>query len=169
MSRPAITPEEAQMSTTPRRRWLVGALGLAVVVGLSIPVAFAARGPGGFGHGCDEGPATAEEAREHAGWFTEKALDRVDATDDQRASIEATLDGAVPTLFALKGEGRDLKDDMHDALLADQVDAAQVEALRAEAVQLADRASRQVADTVLKIASVLTAEQRAELAKLHDR
>jgi Spy/CpxP family protein refolding chaperone len=143
------------------------ALLLGAVVGVPTAVAYAS-GRGGHCGGHSQ-VSSAEELRAKldrpAGWL----LGKVDATDEQAASIEGTLDRVAPELFALKAEHAEIRAEFRDALTAEQINPAEVEAVRVEGLALADEASRVVAGAVVEIAKVLTVEQRGELAELADR
>ena len=107
---------------------------------------------------------TVEEAQERIAWGADQALDRVEATDAQREAVHEVLADAVPGGFALKADGRALKADLRDALLQPEVSAEDVESIRLDGLDLADRASAQALDLVVDIAQLLTLEQREELA-----
>jgi protein CpxP len=141
-----------------------------LLVGLfatALPVAALAGGFGGhFGPPRAE---TAEEARDHADRMAERALDRVDATDAQRAQVDAVLDTAVPKMFAIHEDGAALREQGRDLFTAPTIDRAAVESLRAEAMTLADEGSRLMADTAVQIATILTPEQRQDLGAAMDK
>jgi Spy/CpxP family protein refolding chaperone len=126
----------------------------------ALPLAAVAHGPMG-------GPraASAEEAREHAGRMADRALDRVDATDAQRARIDAILDENVPQMFEIHEDGAALREDGRALFAAKTVDGAKVEALRVQAVALFDEGSKVMAGMMVDIANVLTVEQRQDLAE----
>ncbi len=147
------------------RRFFGATLFVGALVAVPFAVAHAARGHGFGGcHGRDA-PTTAAELRERmdqgAGFF----YDRVDATAEQEAAIDAVLDRVAPSLFALRDQKEALHDDVKVALTADQVDAAELERLRKEGLALADEASRIVVSGVAEIAKVLDPEQRRDLAE----
>lgn len=110
------------------------------------------------------GPVTAEGVREHMAWATDRALDRVDATDEQYKAVDGIIDESAPQLAAFAQQGHELKGRFHSALSSDPTDRAALEALRAEGLALADKASAAALDDLVKLASVLTPEQRQELA-----
>ncbi len=152
-------------SPTPRRRrfFLFGALA-ALAGALFIGSAVASDGWGaGF---CDGSEMTAETARERADRVADRALSRVDATDEQRAEVGAILDEAVPKLFAAKVEHRQNHDAWKAALGAETIDRAALEALRVEAIESADEVSSLGLDVVADLAEVLDADQRGELIEL---
>ena len=58
---------------------------------------------------------------------------------------------------------------MRAALTAEVVDRDEVESIRLDALDLADRMSAMVLDAVVIGANVLTQDQRVTLAELHER
>ncbi len=152
----------------PARRWGFRVAALLLVGGVvAVPLAIAGGAASGC-HGGWGGPETAEEARTMVGKASDRMLDRLDATAEQQTRIDAALDTAVPSLFALHVEAQDLKDELHDALLGDTVDAVAVEATRVDAITLADRGSQVLARAAVEILSTLTPDQRAEVAERLD-
>lgn len=149
-----------------RRRWFRrGALGLFVLLGLG-GVAYAA---GPMHHGHHKAPASAEEARAHMGAVVGHALDRVDATADQRARVDQVLDTAAPQIFGLHGEARDLHTEVRDLLTADKIDRAALEEARKDLVALVDRGSKVLVGSLADTAEALTPEQRRKLAETAKR
>jgi Spy/CpxP family protein refolding chaperone len=146
--------------TLRRRRWFRrGAIGLFVLLGLG-GVAYAA----GPMHGHHKRPTSPDEARAHIGQVVGHALDRVDATAEQRARVDVVLDGAAPQLFALGGEAHDLHGEVRDLLTADKIDRAALEEARRDLVSLVDRGSKVVLGSLADTAEALTPEQRRKLA-----
>lgn len=145
-----------------RRRWkLFGFLGVLALAAFALPRAFA-HGPGGWS--CHRGgELTAEQTREHMGRMAGHALDRVDASDDQRASVDGILDRAAPDVVHFKGEADALRDSFHDAVAADRLDRAELDGLRQDGLELADRASARALEVFLEVAAVLTPDQRRQL------
>jgi Spy/CpxP family protein refolding chaperone len=135
---------------------LVGVLGAFLV----LPFAFARAGFGG----CE--PKSPEQAKEKASFVADKLLDRVDATDAQRDEVDALIDEIIPDLFAMKKDGRALKERIHEALMAEPVNAEELESLRQEAMAMADKASKKATESVLRISEILTPEQRAEIHQM---
>ena len=151
-----------------RRRWgrKIGVLAILLLGLAGVRAAVA----GGGGHcGSHGGPVTAEAVSEHMSWATDRALDHVDATDDQYKAVDGIVAESAPELAGFAGEGRALKGRMKDALVANPTDRAALESLRVEALALADRASAAALDDVVKLASVLTPEQRQKLAETWEK
>jgi protein CpxP len=137
---------------TPRRlsRRLLGGLAALVVGGaLSFSVAQAH----GFGGG--EGPMA---GRMH------HMLDKVGATDGQRAQIKAVWEGIKPQLKALHAQHAQLREQLTQALTAQTIDPAAVEKLRQQSVQTMDKVSSALTHGFVETARVLTPEQRKQVA-----
>lgn len=153
------------MSETRTRRFVGGALVLAALVAAPLALAGAhgwKGGPGGPGcHGAR--PESAAELREHMDRPAERLLDRADATDAQRATVDGALDTLAPRLWDLHERHADLRDEAHALLAADTVDRAALEELRKDGLAFADEASGYVVDAVYTVATALTAEQRRAL------
>lgn len=157
-----MTNSTATKSCSPhasRRRWGRRALlSLALLLGLG-GVAYAAAPHHGWKH-----PTSPEEARAHAGKLAERALDRVEASADQRAKVGQVLDRSAPQLWNLRGEAKDLHGEVRDLLTAETIDRAALEAARKDAVDLFDRGSKVIVGALADGADALTPEQRRTLA-----
>lgn len=107
--------------------------------------------------------------KEHIGRFADKRLqhmlDEVKASDAQKKQassiVKATLEQGTP--LAEKLHDNHLQ--MRKLISAAALDKDAIEALRAEQIKLADEASKQMTQTMLAVANVLTPEQRAKLAR----
>lgn len=148
------------------RRFFGASLFVGLLVGVPLAVANAG-GHHGFGGGCHGkgAPQSAEEVREHLGKGAGFLLNKVDATPEQEAQVDAVLDRVAPELFALKDDKEALHQDLRAALTAPEVNADEVESIRKEGLQLADDASKIVIGGIVEIARALTPEQRTELAE----
>lgn len=148
---------------TPPRRWL-RPLAAILVVGtlVTLPVVAVAQARGGFDGPCHGGHDG--DAQEHLDRMLEHGLSRLDATDEQKAQIEAAVAGLAPDLDRYRDEGAGLHEALREALTAGAIDPARVEAVRTDALDLADEASARMLGVVVKVAQVLTPEQREELA-----
>ncbi len=98
----------------------------------------------------------------------ERALDAIDATDEQADKIYEIMDEARSEFRPLFREFRDTRDDLKDILSAETIDRAALETLRSERVAALDNVSKTMTDALLEAADVLTPEQRAELVKLFE-
>ncbi len=159
------------------KRTIFSIVGLSLVALIAVPLVAVASGvgPKGFGH-CHRGgePTTEAELRDRMDRGATFVLNRTsDVTDEQRAEIDAILDAVAPEAWALKSEGKDLREAVREAVTGETIDADALEAFRAEGLEHADEASKLLVETFVEIAEVLTPEQRAELAeqaqKFHER
>jgi Spy/CpxP family protein refolding chaperone len=98
----------------------------------------------------------------------EAALDRVDATPAQREAVRSRLDQSHDLLVGYHAEAHDLRERFHDALFGQTVDRDGLEDVRAEAVDLFDRASSDVVEVAADVAELFSAGQRQELHALVD-
>jgi Spy/CpxP family protein refolding chaperone len=119
--------------------------------------------PWGGGHGF--GPPSEERMRNRVERMAERIFDEVDASDEQRTAILATLDAAIPQMAAIAAEGHALKQKMRDALVADPIDEAAIEELRGQIVALADRGSEVMSQALIAVAKNLTPAQRLAVAE----
>jgi Spy/CpxP family protein refolding chaperone len=141
------------------RRWgrrVLLALGLTLGVG---GVAYAA-GPTGFhGH-----PRTPEEMRAHTDQMVDHLMTKVDGSEQQRTAIKAIAARTAPQMEKLHAEGQDLKTEFHELLSAEKIDRVALEAARKDAMELADRGSKIVLNSVVEAAEALTPAQRKTIA-----
>lgn len=158
--------------TQPTNRWKrhgLIALGLGVALVGAAGIAWAAGlGHGAFGHGAfGHGGCRAGLMRERVEFGTHRALKRVNGTQAQEDQILAIVD----ELFARHGQMAGEREQFHQritaALTGTTVDRAALEAIRVEAIQHMDLASKDLAKAVADIAEVLTPAQRQQLAELH--
>lgn len=146
-----------------------GLLGALIVV----PAAVAGgRAMGHFAGGpCwrGDGELTQEDVRDHMGFAADRMLRRVDTTDEQTAQVDALLDGLAPALLEQRLADQDLHEEIAAALTAEQVDAGELERLRAELMVHVNDGSTLVTDALVTLADILTPEQRAELLEIGRR
>ena len=137
-------------------RWLL-ALPLAglLVGGAAVAQAHGGGAFGGGGRG---------EMGEFMAFRMHKLLDSVGATDAQKAQIKAAWQPLRPQLQAVHADGMKVRQQLAAALTAPTIDRAEVERLRKESLQLADRASTLFTQGILSTAQVLTPEQRQKVA-----
>ena len=95
----------------------------------------------------------------------EEMLDEVDASDAQRQAIEPLVDRATARAHDIHAQAADLHEELLGLLTAETIDRAALESVRADAVALVDRASREMVDAMTGMAEVLTPEQRKEIAR----
>lgn len=113
--------------------------------------------------GHHHGEMTEAELNERLEDVAEYALDHVDATEQQTAEVNAVLRAATPDLIAFRREHRELAGKLRAELAKDKIDRAQVEVLRQEGLDLADRASARAGQALVDAADKLQPEQRRKL------
>ncbi|ABD54932.1 Spy/CpxP family protein refolding chaperone [Jannaschia sp. CCS1] len=125
------------------------------------------------GHGHGFGPGRGSPFED----MSEEEIDRMVARGVAHAAIElgatdAQRDQITEIVVALVQEMRPLADGFREAatelqslLLAEDVDAEALEAIRAERLAEADRVSREMVTALTEIAGILTAEQRQTAAE----
>lgn len=118
-------------------------------------------GPGGH-HG---GPAMMAPGGMFGGRI-EHMLDVVNATDAQRSQVEAIFKAARQDLGGQREAGMKLHQQMAALFTAPNIDAAAIEALRAQMSAQHDAASKRMSQAAIDAARVLTPEQRARIAEL---
>ena len=124
-------------------------------------------GPGGWGRHGGFGTRAFFPGRIERG--VERALDRIDASTDQRQKITANFQKAADDIFALRAQHLEGRKQIREALAAPTVDRARIETLRTEQMKLAETASKRITDAVTEAAEVLTPAQRAELSNRVER
>ena len=144
----------------------------AVVVGVIVAVAGAvamtayaqpqmARFGGHAGHAGHGAPG---------GWMggprmTERMLDSINATEEQRAQIRQIMQSAAADLRAQREAGRALREQTMNLFTQPSVDANAAEALRQQMLAQHDQASKRMLQAMLDASRVLTPEQRAQLGE----
>lgn len=115
-------------------------------------------------------------AKWHEGGFeafvdrrVDKMLDRIDASDEQRAKVKPILMAASGDMRDLYLEMRGSRESMVTALTGPDVDRQAIESLRAARMASMDRASERVLRALADVAEILTPAQRAEIAEKLDR
>ena len=136
-----------------RGLWIAGAV--AGVLTLST-LGACGHHRGGWHGGSDDPSAKIEH-------MVDRVFSRVEATDDQKARITSIAQGAYKDLAPLRGQFRSARTQALELLTAEQIDAAAVESLRADQIQLMDQASNRATSAMTEIAQVLTPEQRAQV------
>lgn len=110
-------------------------------------------------------PSSAAELSERLADKVEHVLDELDATDQQRARADALVQERAPQLFSLMSEGRELRIELKQVMLAEQLDRARLDAVRAKIDAVAQKAADTGLDAVFQLAEVLTPAQRKQLAE----
>jgi Spy/CpxP family protein refolding chaperone len=147
------------------RRWRGLWVALAVMLFGGATAATAARAYG-FGGGWRHGGGGEMMERRIA-----RLLDKVGATEAQKTQIKTIWEGLRPELKTLHQQKEQIRKQIAQAAAAPTIDAAQVEQLRRQSVQLMDQGSSVFTRGLLATAQVLTPEQRkqvlAEMDKRH--
>lgn len=144
------------------RDWkiLVGA-GAALLIGLALATQADAGWFRHRGYGHDPG-----QMREHAYRAVSHLLSRVDASDEQHDAAREIVDETFVELAEIRLDRRALHGEVMALISAETVDRDAIEALRAEKLASADRASRVLTRGLVELAEVLTPEQRGQLQEL---
>lgn len=157
-----------------KRRFLMG-LGIGGLIGALFAggagmFAHAHDGPGGGGRCMHRmgmhGKMDPETMKLRAEFMTDWALNKVNATPDQRDKVKSIVSGTVDDLLKWHGEHRANRDAMMSALTADTVDRARIESIRKAELALAEKASQRITQAIGDTAEVLTPEQRKQLAEM---
>lgn len=152
------------------RGWVLGVclVGLGAAGGALTTVAMDA-GAHGWGHGFrhhGRGHMTSpEHAIERVQYASAWVLGRVDATDEQRAQVDAILAEAVNDLFPLRDEHLSHRRDLIAELARPELDRTALERIRTAELALADQATARLLDTTMAVAEVLDPEQRQQLVE----
>lgn len=101
-----------------------------------------------------------------AGLHSQRMLDAVDASPEQRAQIRQIMDAARNDLKAQREAGRGLHDQARQLFTQPTVDANAAEVLRKQMLAQHDLASQRMMQALLEVSRVLSPEQRAKLADL---
>jgi Spy/CpxP family protein refolding chaperone len=163
-------------SSEPTRRPFLRGLAAGGLLGGFLAAAGSAFAKGGnfsfwhMGRGCGRHSShDPQAAKERAQFMSDWLLERVDASDEQRAQIKGLLARALDDLAPLREEHHSHRAAFLEALAQPAVDRAEVERVRKAEVALAERASSTVVASLAAIAEVLSPEQRKKLADLAAR
>jgi Spy/CpxP family protein refolding chaperone len=105
------------------------------------------------------------ELGEHLDDGLDFLLRKVDATDAQHAQASAIVQKRAPELYAVMSEGREVRKQLKQALLAEQVDAVQVQAVRTRLDALTKQATDIGLASLTEVAQVLTPAQRKQVSE----
>lgn len=119
------------------------------------------RGPGMMGGGMMGGGMMGMMAGRHL----DHMLDRVNATDEQRAKIRDISRAARNDIEKLTDVLQPLRKSAVEALAAPTVDRAAVEGIRTRLSGVTDEISKRMTTAMLDVAQVLTPEQRAKIGE----
>ena len=98
-------------------------------------------------------------------WKIDDMLAEVEATDDQRDRVRAIAADAIADMGEFREFKREGRQALVEALTKETVDRAELEALRQQKLDVADRASQRLVTALADVADVLTPDQRKELAE----
>ena len=104
-------------------------------------------------------------SRRHAFSLLDRALDRVDATEEQRRKAHEILGRTLTELEPWEDAGRRLHDEIHAAWDADAPDAAALRARVDEQIEALRTLAHGLIDDGVALHDVLTPEQRRRLAR----
>ncbi len=149
------------------------ALAAAAIIGLALAGnASAGWGWGERGHGFGHGPAKGvslepAEVQERVERMVAHLAIEIDATDEQKERLTAIFVTAANDLLPMRAEmmERGNAEELVALLTAPTVDRAAIEAFRADKLEIAERASRRIAEALGAAAEVLTPDQRAEIGE----
>jgi len=151
------------------RRWLYGALfGVFALAAIGLGRAYAS-GPFFHGFHRHHAPASSGELAEHLAHKVEYLLDGVDASAAQRKQADALVQRLSPEMFGLLNDARAVRGELKAALLAEQLDKARIEELRARLDVLADRLVDTSVDTLVGLSEILTPAQRSQVKQRLER
>jgi len=111
-------------------------------------------GRGGHARGGDRGA-----------WMSERMLDHVQASPEQKTRIREIMIAARKDLQAQRADGQSMRDQSMKLFAQPDVDAKAIEALRAQAMARRDAASKRMTQAMVEAAQVLTPAQRQQLAQ----
>ena len=121
------------------------------------------RGRSHFGGGSTHGATFENPAELREG--LSRALHYLEVTDEQEAAVKTLVDELSPELVALADGKNAIRDRLVAALSAETVNPADFAAARVEGTAIAERAVELTIDATLRLAQILTPEQRAELVE----
>ncbi|SNB81028.1 protein refolding chaperone Spy/CpxP family [Rhodoblastus acidophilus] len=156
----------------PPRRWGRTVLAAALLLGLGGAGGFALgayKTSSFFWHAMAPDKLTPEETASMVERKVDHVLSRVDATDEQKAKVNAIARAAVADLSKLGFTPRESRTKFLNLFRADQIDPDAIEALRAEQSTKWDAATKRIAQAVAEAGQVLTPEQRRDLTERWNR
>ena len=130
------------------------------LIGLMLAFLFVANSVSAWGRG--EGHDI-EDFKSHAEHFVDRALDQLDATEEQSAAIKLIVMATIDDLQNARGDANQGREEIRGLITADSIDRRAIEQVRLSHMKRADDMSRIVADGLADIMEVLTPEQRQEL------
>lgn len=153
--------QQPPSDAAPRRRGWLGYVA-AGVLGAVIGVAGVGLGVKHFAHGAWKDEARFERMVDRG---LERALDRLEATDDQRVEVKRILVSASGDLRDMALEMRGARGAFVAALTDQTIDRAKIETLRAERIAALDEGSQRTFQALADAAEKLTPAQRSKIAE----
>ncbi len=125
------------------------------------------HGGGHEGHHRHHGPRamSPERAEARIDRMTERLIESVDGTPEQKEKIRVIAKAAAKDLRELRKQGGDLRRQGLALLKAPTVDRGAIEVLRGQQMAVADALSKRLSVALADTAEVLTPEQRTKLAE----
>jgi Spy/CpxP family protein refolding chaperone len=142
-----------------RRRLVTWPLAL---IGMTLAVLLVANTVSAWGRGDRDGHDI-EDIKSHAEHFVGRALDRLDATDEQTAAIQTIVMATIDELNAARGEIGSGRGEFIELMTAPTIDRAALEELRLTHLERANVMTQIVAANLADVMDVLTPEQRIRL------
>ena len=160
-----------RVGTRSKTVFVVMALAVAVVVGLTGSMLSAAFGQGYVWRhfawqrdGLFAGPLSQAEIDDRIDRMTKHLAIELDATADQQAKIASIAKAAVTDLRPMREEAQAARARAFNLLTAPNIDRGAIERLRSEQIELADTASKRIGQALADASDALTPEQRRRLA-----
>jgi periplasmic protein CpxP/Spy len=162
-------------STATRRSWALptrlmwATLAVATAGLLALPAEARPGGPmhGGEVHGEGMHGSRSGHGGEHGmmrgGFVSERMLNDIKATPEQRAQLKQIAEAARKDLRAMREPGKGQHEEMARLLAQPNVDAQALEALRQKRLAQHDQASRRMTQAMLEASRVLSPQQRQQL------
>ncbi len=163
------TKQTPSLEQGPRRRFFKRAAIATLIGGIAAGIGVRAFAQGG-GYGCwhrggfAAGALDPAQVDEHLDRMLKHLYVEIEATDEQKQKLAPIVKQAAKDLLPLRERIREARGKALELLTQDSVDRTAIEALRAEHLQLAEQASRRIAQALADAAEVLTPAQRRELA-----
>ena len=163
------TKQTSNLEQGPRRRFFKRAAIATLIGGIAAGIGFKAFAQGGGSCGWHRGgfmaaPLDPAQVDEHLDRMLKHLYVEIDATDEQKQKLAPIVKQAAKDLLPLREKMQGARKQAVELLTGDTIDRASIEALRAEHLQLAEQASRRIAQALADAAEVLTPAQRKELA-----
>lgn len=158
----------ASFVTSIRRVLLKPALGLGLILGISIATVAGAGAQGntgvGWHHGSDAMNGSADDVVAHVNGMLQYIYTEVGATEGQKTQLASISQEATGDLARLHDQLAQGHAQVFGILTQDSIDRAALETARAAHMAVAEQASRRATAFVADVAEVLTPVQRKALA-----